>query len=64
MTETFQEHIMGLLSPRTPEPFGFKSPDEAARVINIFLNNNEKLRLFDAIAEAVERFPHQSRGHI
>lgn len=51
---------MGLLSPRTTEPFGFKSPDEAARVINIFLNNNEKLRLFDAIAEAVERFPHQA----
>lgn len=48
---------MPLISPRKPEPFEFKTPDEAIKVINLLLKKQDRFRVFDAIAETVEFFP-------
>lgn len=51
---------MSLLPPRMPEKFNFKTIEEAASVINVFLKTNERVKIFDAFAEAAETFPEAS----
>lgn len=48
---------MPLRQPRATEKFNFKNPDEASRIIGVFLRHQDRSGVFDAIAEAAELFP-------
>lgn len=48
---------MPLIQPRQPRHFGFKSSQEAIKVIDLLLQKGDRFIVFDAIAETVEAFP-------